>query len=103
MLTSLNGLLLILLVPLASVTTVYAQTEGDEGASYYSDPSKGFRVQVPEGWVVDNLNETDPSYYQRSIADYGVEVLINTCPEEISLPALGRLHMPVSTTTNCNR
>jgi hypothetical protein len=71
-------------------TTAHAQTE--EGASYYTDPSKGFRVQVPDGWVVDNLNETDPSYNQGSIPYYGVELLISMCPEEISLPAPGRLH-----------
>jgi hypothetical protein len=82
--------ILILSMVATVTTTAHAQTE--EGASYYTDPSKGFRVQVPDGWVVDNLNETAPSYYQRSLADYGVEVLINTCPEEISLPTVGRLH-----------
>lgn len=91
-LTSLTFLILAGILSIATVTTtVYAQTER-EVASYYTDPSKGFRIQVPDGWVVDNLNETDPSYYQRSLADYGIEVLINTCPEEISLPTLGRLH-----------
>jgi hypothetical protein len=74
------------------VPSAYATTTTTPTNFYYTDISKGFRIQVPEGWVVDEVNKTDPSLNQRAIPDYGIEFLIAMCPQEVSLPAPGRLH-----------
>lgn len=75
------------------ITEVYAQTTTARTNSYYTDISKGFRVQVPDGWVVDQINKTDPSINESTIQDYGIEFLIAICPEQISLPTAGSLHI----------
>jgi hypothetical protein len=82
------GFVFVFLVPPAAYATTMTATTTN---SYYTDISKGFRVEVPQGWVVDQLNKTDPSINQRSIPYYGIEYLIAMCPQEISLPAPGRL------------
>lgn len=81
-----------LLITTMTTTTVYAQTTTTTTNFYYTDISKGFRVQVPSGWVVDEVNKTDPSVNQRTIPDHGIEFLISMCPQEVSLPAPGRIH-----------
>jgi hypothetical protein len=80
----------ILLVAVAA-PAAYATTTRTN--SYYTDISKGFRVQVPDGWVVDEINKTDSSINEYTIPDFGIEFLIAMCPEEISLPTAGRLHI----------
>ncbi len=89
------GLLMAVLLSVM-ITEVYAQTTTRTN-SYYTDISKGFRVQVPDGWVVDQINKTDPSINEYTIPDYGIEFLIAMCPEEISLPTAGRLHICFNT------
>lgn len=82
-----------LLITTMTTTTVYAQTTTTTTTNfYYTDISKGFCVQVPSGWVVDEVNKTDPSVNQRTIPDHGIEFLISMCPQEVSLPAPGRIH-----------
>lgn len=85
------GLLMAVLLSVM-ITEVNAQTTTRTNP-YYTDISKGFRVQVPDGWVVDQINKTDPSINEYTIPDYGIEFLIAMCPEEISLPTAGRLHI----------
>jgi hypothetical protein len=54
-----TGLSLIILLLLFSIiitpsSSVFAQT------NYYENPADGFRVQVPDGWVIDDIDNTDP-------------------------------------------
>lgn len=80
-------LLFVFLVPTAVHATTTTTTTNN-----YTDISKGFRLQVPDGWVVDEINKTDPSISQHSIPTYGIEYLIAMCPQDIALPAPGRLY-----------
>ncbi len=47
----------------------------------------GFRVQLPHGWVVEDINSTDPRFEQLSI-EHGVELLARLCPQDEALPAI---------------
>ncbi len=49
----------------------------------------GFRVQVPNGWVLEDINSTDPRFEQPSI-EHGVELLARLCPQDEALPAIER-------------
>ncbi|MDQ5842438.1 MAG: hypothetical protein M3286_03010, partial [Thermoproteota archaeon] len=49
----------------------------------------GFRVQLPHGWVVEDINSTDPRFEQPSI-EHGVELLARLCPQDEALPAIER-------------
>jgi len=50
----------------------------------------GFRVQVPHGLVVEDINNTDPRFEQLSIEHGGVELLARLCPQDEALPAIER-------------
>ena len=47
----------------------------------------GFRVQLPHGWVVEDINSTDPRFEQLSI-EHGVELLARLCSQDEALPAI---------------
>ena len=53
--------------------------------------SDGFRVQVPNGWVVEDINSTEPRV-QQTLRQYGVEYLAAMCPQNQALPAIGGLY-----------
>lgn len=49
----------------------------------------GFRVGVPNGWVVEDIDSTDPRVQQLSSSIYGMELLANLCPQDQALPVIG--------------
>ena len=51
----------------------------------------GFRAQVPNGWVVEDINRTDRSV-QEFLNKYGVEFLAFMCPRNQSFPDVGGLY-----------
>lgn len=52
----------------------------------------GIRIGVPDGWVVEDLNNTDPmlSQYEQS---YGGISLIELCPQNQATPQIGRSYL----------
>ena len=74
-------------------TATTAGDTGGEGAgpttTFQSIPD-GFRIQVPNGWVVQDLNSDDLALQHRS--QYGVELLAFMCPQDQALPVIGGLY-----------
>lgn len=69
-----------------------ADTAGAAGSTTtFQSISDGFRVQVPNGWVVQDLNSTE-SWVQQNIAQYDVEILAYMCPQNQALPSIGGLY-----------
>jgi len=67
-----------------------AQLEATAGPiTTFQDTADGFRAQVPNGWVVEDINSTDPS--QQTLRQYGVELLARMCPQNQSFPVIGGL------------
>src|SRR5215216_4489413 len=56
-------------VPAAPPTTIIQSTDDDS-----------FRVQVPEGWVIHDLNNTGSALLEESTRGYGI--LAQLCPQE---------------------
>lgn len=48
----------------------------------------GYRVQVPHGWIVEDINSTDPRFEQLSIEHGDVELLARLCPQDEALSAI---------------
>jgi hypothetical protein len=48
----------------------------------------GIRVGVPDGWVVEDLNNTDSSL-QQSEQSYGAGGLVELCPQILATPQIG--------------
>lgn len=58
----------------------------------FQNNTEGFRVQVPNGWVVDDrFNGTDRSAEQ-VVRQHGGKYLAAMCPQNQALPAIGGLH-----------
>ncbi|MDQ3966760.1 MAG: hypothetical protein M3275_00010 [Thermoproteota archaeon] len=68
-----------------------AQAGGVGPRTTFQSISDGFGVQVPEGWVVQDINSTE-SWVQQNIAQYGVEQLAYMCPQNQALPTIGELY-----------
>jgi plastocyanin len=78
----------------ASTATAGGTEVGGEGGgptTTFQSITDGFRVQVPNGWVVQDINSTE-SWVQQNIAQYGVEQLAYMCPQNQALPAVGGLY-----------
>jgi plastocyanin len=68
-----------------------AESEASSGPTItFQDTTDGFRVQVPNGWVVENINTTDLS--QQYLRQYDVERLAEMCPQNQALPVTGGLY-----------
>ena len=52
----------------------------------------GIRVGVPEGWVFEDLNNTDPSS-QQAEQSYGAGVLVELCPQNQATPQIGGTYL----------
>jgi hypothetical protein len=50
------------------------------GATTFQSTTDSFRVQVPEGWVIRDLNNTDSALLEETRQGYGI--LAQLCPEE---------------------
>jgi plastocyanin len=75
-------------------TAIIASDTGEGGAepttTFQSIPD-GFRIQVPNGWVVQDLNSDDPALQQYR-NQYGGELLAFICPQDQALPIIGGLY-----------
>ncbi|MGH9926023.1 MAG: hypothetical protein ACRD5B_11680 [Nitrososphaeraceae archaeon] len=59
---------------------------------YYDSPFNGFRVRLPDGWVIEDLDSAvDPS-----VTDFepyfGFAVVATICEEDAALPGIGGTH-----------
>jgi hypothetical protein len=52
----------------------------------------GIRVGVPNGWVFEDLNNTDPSL-QQGEQNYGAGVLVELCPQNQATPQIGGTYL----------
>jgi hypothetical protein len=52
----------------------------------------GIRVGVPDGWVVEDMNNTDPGLLQAE-QSYGAGVLVEICPQNQSTPQIGGTYL----------
>lgn len=52
----------------------------------------GIRVGVPYGWVVEDLNNTDPGLKQDE-QSYGAGVLVELCPQNQATPQIGGTYL----------
>lgn len=52
----------------------------------------GIRVGVPDGWVVEDVNNTDPSL-QQSEQSYGAGSLVELCPQILATPQIGGTYL----------
>jgi len=52
----------------------------------------GIRVGVPDGWVFEDLNNTDPSS-QQAEQSYGAGVLVELCPQNQATPQIGGTYL----------
>jgi hypothetical protein len=69
-----------------------AESEAAAGpmTTFQSIPD-GFRIQVSNGWVVQDLNSDDPALQQYR-SQYGAELLAFMCPQDQALPVIGGLY-----------
>ena len=56
--------------------------------NYYQNAMDGFRVQVPEGWVMDDIDNTGLAALALG-EQLGIELLAIMCPQDQALPAVG--------------
>ena len=54
----------------------------------FQSNTDGIRVGVPNGWVFEDLNNTDPSLRQAE-QRYGAGVLVELCPQNQATPQIG--------------
>ena len=52
----------------------------------------GIRLGVPDGWVVEDLNNTDSSS-QQSEQNYGAGTLVELCPQILATPQIGGTYL----------
>jgi hypothetical protein len=57
-------------------------------ASGHINPDDGFRTQIPEGWIISDVNNTLPAM-QLEEQQYGSAVLAELCPQEGAIPQIG--------------
>lgn len=68
-----------------------AEVEAAGPTTTFQSIADGFRVQVPNGWVVEDVNSTE-SWVRQNIAQYGVDILAYTCQQNQALPSIGGLY-----------
>lgn len=56
--------------------------------NYYQNAMDGFRVQIPEGWVMDDIDNTGLAALALG-EQLGFELLAVLCPQDQALPAIG--------------
>jgi len=83
-----TGLLTIPLLLLSSFSIMPALAQV---ASYYQNTPDGYRVLLPDGWIVeDKNNDESASVTAQQVNIYGSDILADFCPEgETLLPAIG--------------
>ncbi len=55
----------------------------------------GIRVGVPNGWDLEELNNTDPTL-QQTEQSYGAGVLVELCPQNQATPQIGLSKMKLA-------
>jgi hypothetical protein len=68
-----------------------AEAEGGEGPTTFQSIPDGFRTQVPNGGVVEDIDSGDPTQQQYT-SQYGVEILAYMCPQDQALHVIGGLY-----------
>jgi hypothetical protein len=58
----------------------------------FQSTDDGIRMGVPDGWVVEDLNNTDSSL-QQSEQSYGAVSLVELCPQILATPQIGGTYL----------
>jgi hypothetical protein len=77
----------------AEIANAQQQQEEDittmsEGTTMFESIDDGFRVQVPNGWVIEDIDNTNFTL-QRAEAELGYALIANICPQEQALSVIG--------------
>lgn len=64
------------------------QQQEDNTTTTFQSITDGIRIQVPSGWVVEDIDNIDPNEVQ-SGKDLGWELLVVLCPQSETLPKIG--------------
>jgi hypothetical protein len=89
------GLAAITVVVFANAEIANAQQEEDddittisEGTTTFESIVDGFRLQVPNGWVIEDIDNTNFTL-RRAEAELGYALIANICPQEQALSVIG--------------
>jgi flagellar basal body-associated protein FliL len=72
----------------AATTLVDGQQQENNATTTFQNLVDGFRIQVPNGWVVQDINNTS-AYWQINEEQSGVSGLAIVCPQEETQLAVG--------------
>jgi hypothetical protein len=68
----------------AAATTAAATTT----LRMYQSNVDGFRIGVPNGWIIEDINNTTPANQQAEV-QYGAGILARLCPQDQAIPEIG--------------
>ena len=54
----------------------------------FESKADGFRIKIPNGWIVDDINNTDPAMQERERL-FGAGILAIFCPQAQAIPEIG--------------
>jgi len=83
------GMMMVVMPSLAAATTAYAQLQQPQqqvGQEVFESEDDGFRLQIPQGWVIEDHDN------ERDSADPNIENLAMLCLENEALPGIGGEH-----------
>jgi hypothetical protein len=72
---------------------------GTTGTTFQSTIDDSFSIQVPQGWVIQDVNNTGPTLSEETTQGYAI--LAQLCPEEQQRPVPS--NASVSSTTSCQQ
>ena len=87
------GLAAITVVVFANAEVANAQQQEEditimsEGTTTFENIDDGFRVQVPNGWVIEDIDNTNLTL-RRAEAELGYALIANICPQEQALSVI---------------
>ncbi len=84
-----------------AVTTTNQQAAAIQGTTntLFQSPSDSFSIQVPDGWVIHDVNNTGSVLLEEATQGYGI--LAQLCPQEEQAAPLNVSGRGDSTTTSC--
>ena len=89
----------------ANVTIINAQqmtnqpSVSQNGTTLFQSTEDSFRLQVPDGWIINDVNNTGSTLSNESMQGYAI--LAQLCPQEEEQAALSNVSGRGDTTTSC--
>jgi hypothetical protein len=63
------------------------QQKQEDKATTFESIADGFRVQVPTGWIIEDINNTDAAIQERE-RQFGAGILATLCPKGQAIPEI---------------